>query len=85
MKRIIYSIILILSAFLLNWWIVSILAIVGLFYFDNYFEAVIAGLIIDSLYGAVLTFYGFEFVFTVFFLIVSFLISRFRSQLLIRS
>jgi len=53
LKRIILDIILFISlvAFV-PWWLVVIFAIALSFYFPNYYEIIIAGILLDALYGA---------------------------------
>jgi hypothetical protein len=82
-KRIAFGIILIISAFVLPWWISFVASLIGLFYFKNLYEVIFVGLIIDSLYGVGVVLYGFEFVFTAFFLISFFAISKFKKSLLL--
>jgi hypothetical protein len=64
MKRVIFGIFLIISAFVLPWWFTCLLALAGLFYFDNLYEVIAVGLIIDLLYGPWFVFYGFDLFFT---------------------
>ena len=55
LKRIILSSIFLISAFILPWWLVMFLGLMLLFYFNNYYEFIIAGLILDSLYGNIIS------------------------------
>jgi hypothetical protein len=82
-KRIIFSIVLIILAFVAPWWIGFILALAGLFYFKGLYEVIAVGIILDSLYGASFSIFGFNFVFTAFFLIAFYIISTFKKNLLI--
>lgn len=82
-SRIIFGVLLIFMAFLLPWWMVFILALLGLFYFENLYEVILVGLILDSLYKLPFTLWGFEFIFTLFFIIAMYLIIKFRKNLLI--
>jgi hypothetical protein len=50
MHRYIIAGCLILSAFVLPWWVTLLIALYGAFRFSWFFEALIAGLIIDSMY-----------------------------------
>lgn len=87
LNRIIFGIILIISAFVLQWWLSFILAILGLLYFDNLYEAIVVGIIIDSLYGNGIELellQGFNFLFTLILVILFVLINSFKSNLLIR-
>lgn len=51
MKRALFDIILFLSLFLLPWWVSVILAVAGIFFFVEYYEFMIAGVILYSLYS----------------------------------
>lgn len=66
------------------WWVTFVLTFIGLFYFPNLYEAILVGIIIDSLYGSILTIYGFSFVFTLFFIVAFYVVSHFRKNLLIK-
>jgi hypothetical protein len=86
LNRIIFGIILILSAFVLQWWISFILSLIGLFYFDKLYEVIAVGVIIDSLYGPGINipfFESFNFFFTIILIIALILISKFKTKLLI--
>lgn len=50
MKRGIFDIALFLSLFLLPWWLGVLLAFVGIFLFRNFYEFIISGIIIYSVY-----------------------------------
>lgn len=49
--RIIFSIIFLLAVVWTPWWLIVCIALVGMFYFDWYVEALIGAFIFDSLYG----------------------------------
>ena len=86
LNRILFGIILIISAFIFQWWISILLSLVGLFYFNNLFEVLIVGIIIDSLYGQgpqIPIFESFQFIFTLGLLVALILISKFKTKLLI--
>jgi hypothetical protein len=51
MKRIIFDIILFTSVFIFPWWISILLLFVGIFIFDNFYEFIIASVIIYALYS----------------------------------
>jgi hypothetical protein len=51
MKRLILDVILSLSIIFLPWWVSVTLALWFIFIFDYYWEAVLAGATIDTLYG----------------------------------
>ena len=64
--RIVIDIVLFLSAILSPWIITVIIAIYGTLLIPRFYEFVIAGLIIDLLYGAqVNSFYNFQYMFLV--------------------
>ena len=51
MRRILFDILILLSLFLVPWWVTGILCVIGAFIFNDFYELVIAGLIMYSLYG----------------------------------
>jgi hypothetical protein len=66
MLRFIVNSILILSVFIFPWWVSGLLGLCALFYFHTFYEIVVLGLIIDSLYNAkVPHFLEFQFVVTI--------------------
>lgn len=81
--RIILVLIMIFSAFILPWWISVLFAIFGLLKFKDFYEMILVGIILDSLYGFVFTILGFEFVFTLFFIIIFYIISTFKNKFLL--
>lgn len=52
MKRVIFDIILFISVFILPWWISAILLLVGIFLFKQFYEFIIASLVMYSLFSA---------------------------------
>lgn len=60
--RIIADVILVISVFLWPWWVSSILCIAAIFYFRDFYEALIFGLFMDSVYS--LPEYAWGFLFT---------------------
>ncbi len=61
--RVMYSVVLLFSVLFLPYWFSLLLALVGVFYFDLYFEALALLFIADTLYGAKeLRYFGFTFV-----------------------
>lgn len=48
--RIFFDLFVFFSIFFFPWWFVSILAIVGLFLFDFYFEILLVGVLLDAIY-----------------------------------
>lgn len=49
--RIFFDSILFLSLFVAPWWVSSILALAGVFFFGNFYEIIVAGFIMDLVYG----------------------------------
>jgi len=81
--RIFFGIALILSAFVLPWWISFSLSIIGLLYFKKLYEIIAVGIILDSLYGTVFNIFGFTFFFTLVLLVAFYVINSFKKNLLI--
>ena len=50
MKRVIFDILLIIFIFILPWWAGVILALIGIFLFDKFYEFIITLIIMSSLY-----------------------------------
>ena len=50
--RIIFDSILFISLFIAPWWASFMLAFAGIFFFTNFYEIILAGLIMDIVYGA---------------------------------
>jgi len=70
-KRIIFDILLLLSAIVCPWWFTGIFSIVVLYYFRTFNEIILFGLIMDILYGRLsATFHWWDYKFTLFFLIL---------------
>jgi hypothetical protein len=51
MIRIFFNILVFLSVFLTNWWVLLILIILGNLYFEDFYEALIWALLFDIVYG----------------------------------
>ncbi len=51
-KRIFFDLILLAAVFYTPWWVVVVLGFIGAFYYPLYYEVIVAGLLIDILYGA---------------------------------
>jgi hypothetical protein len=49
--RIFFNIILFLSVFFLPWWISILLGLIFVFIFSEYYEIIVLGLLLDSLYS----------------------------------
>ncbi len=83
MKRVLYGAFLIISAFILPWWIPVIFSLIGIFYFDNLYEIIFVGLIIDTLYGANLSLVGLDIVFTISLTLALYILTNVKKSLLI--
>ncbi len=83
-KRILFSIIYLYCAFILPWWLVIVLGIILLFYFKNFYDFIFAGLILDSLYGDIISVQNFYFIFTLITTILTVFVINFKKKLLIR-
>lgn len=83
MKRIIFGIFLIISIFILPWWLSSFIGILGLFCYDNLYEIIIVGLLTDILYGQKFEILGFNLFFTILMAICFYLIGKFKKQIFI--
>jgi hypothetical protein len=71
LKRIIFDILLFISAIVAPWWFTGIFSIVILYYFKNFNEIILFGLVMDILYGRLAdTFHWYDYRFTLFFLIL---------------
>ncbi len=59
MKRTVFDVIFFISLFIFPWWLNVILAFIGVFIFKNFYEFIISGIIIYSIYfifnGSLLT------------------------------
>ncbi len=83
MKRVFFGMFLIILPFVSPWWVAALVGILGLFYFDNLYEVIIVGLLIDILYGVKYEFFGFSLIFTVSMTLVYYLITKFKTQIFI--
>ena len=82
LKRIVFSSVLLISVYIFPWYISSTLGILGMFIFANYIEGIIAGVLIDLVYGTT----GFLFgsvaaIFSVGFILAFFIIEKLKSRL----
>ncbi|MBU3925695.1 hypothetical protein KJ763_00805 [Patescibacteria group bacterium] len=50
-KRIIFDIVFLVALFAMPWWLTVIVGVLGLILFRNFWEIILAGLIIDSFYS----------------------------------
>ena len=61
------------------WWLAGLWFIVGAWFFPNYYEAIIAGLFFDLLYGgAGLTVFGFQFIVSLLIILLVALINELK-------
>lgn len=51
-QRIIFDIVLFFSLFIAPWWTSFAIAIAGIFFFNDFYEIIAAGFIMDIVYGA---------------------------------
>jgi len=51
MKRVIFDIVLFISVFIFPWWISIPLVFIGIFLFSNFYEFIVASVIVYSLYA----------------------------------
>jgi hypothetical protein len=71
LKRIIFNILLFISAIIAPWWFTALFSIAILYYFKNFNEVILFGVIMDVLYGRLsANFHWYDYKFTVFFLIL---------------
>ena len=83
LKRVLISVIYLILVFIMPWWLNLILGLALLFYFNNYYEYILAGLIMDSLYGGIINIENFHFIFTLFTTICTLFIINFKKKLFI--
>jgi len=70
-KRIIFDILLFISAIVAPWWFTGIFSIAILYYFKNFNEIILFGLIMDILYGRLsANFHWYDYRFTFLFIIL---------------
>ncbi|MEK7569004.1 MAG: hypothetical protein AAB497_02730 [Patescibacteria group bacterium] len=50
-KRIFFNLLLLGAIFYTPWWAVAVIAFVGAFLFPSYYEIIMAGVLVDLLYG----------------------------------
>lgn len=51
LKRIIFTAMLFIAIFVAPWWVGFIFSVIGIFYFNSYYEAIVLGILFDILYG----------------------------------
>lgn len=79
--RIITNIVIVISILFLPWWATVLLVCAGILLFPHFYEAIIAGVLMDVLYGvSMVSFSGFVAVFTVIFSLGYLLGERFKKN-----
>jgi hypothetical protein len=80
LKRIVFDILILISAIVCPWWFTALFSIAILYYFKTFNEIILFGLVMDILYGRVsANFHFWDYRFTLFFLIlllISFVIKK---------
>ncbi len=56
--NLLFRIALVASSFLIPWWLVLILVLAALFFYDAYYEIILIGFVCDVLYGTIDTVLG---------------------------
>jgi hypothetical protein len=80
--RIICDVVLVIAAFTAPWWVAIFLGIILLFVFNTYYELIVFGFIIDTLYNApVARFYHFQFMLTCAAIIFVFISIQVKARL----
>lgn len=75
--RVIVNIVTLVLLFIVPWWVTLIFVVGSLFVFENFYESIVFGLLLDGFHGqAGITFYGLNALFTITISIV-FIISIF--------
>ena len=70
-KRWWIDVLLFICVFIMPWWLVAMLSLVGLLYFENFFEIILLGLAMDAAYRVTGNgFWHFELTATIFSMIV---------------
>lgn len=80
MKRVSFSVLLLISTFTFPWWVSFTAAILGAFYFKNLFEIILVGFIIDILYGPTHLFFEFDLFFTIILLVIFYVIDTLKEK-----
>ncbi len=80
--RVILGVLLIFSFFVFPWWLVLILSLASLFYFDKFYEIIIIAILADVLYGSMYIL-DFPYPITLFAIILLFLVLNFKKNLII--
>lgn len=78
LKRIIFDIALFFAIFYLPWWVIVIAGFWGAFTFSFYYEIIVAGLLLDILYGARLL--ALEGIYNTIFAVGIFLVASYSKK-----
>ena len=71
MIRIFLTIIFFVSVLFAPWWLSVLLAIILLSYFGAYFEVIVGGIVMDSMFGVpIIALFNTEFLYTIMFAIL---------------
>ena len=80
--RIFINIIILISVLYLPWWVTTTAVFTGFLIFKNFYEGIIAGFLLDTLYGAKISqFFGIWFVFTAVYFVGYVIIRRVKKNL----
>lgn len=80
--RILWSIALLVLAFLVPWWITTLLTLATLFYFKHFYEAVLIGLVLDALAGSYVLFPLFPYALTLCSLGLVVIVTHIRERMI---
>lgn len=80
--RIFVTIVLLVLAVMLPWWVAALGTVAALFYFPAYYEAVLLGLLFDAMYGSYVLFPMLPYVLTITMLAVVYVVTRIRSHMI---
>ena len=83
MKRVAYGACLILAAFITPWWCAVLLSIMGILYFENMYEVIFVGLIIDMLYGIHVSWFGITIWYTIGLSAALYILTNIKSRILL--
>jgi hypothetical protein len=81
LKRVILGLLAVISVFVLPWWLVFLISLALLFYFDRFYEVIIIAIFADILYGSV-HFIGYPYLITLGTIIVFYIVTRFKKNLI---
>lgn len=84
LNRLLITIFLLVSVFLLPWWLTAFLVIVAIWCFPNFYESMLPALAFDLIYGSQNTgFFGFQFAGSCLVLLAIVLTETLRGQLIL--